>query len=50
MRGGESPDSCPDDCAGYTCQSAADCDDLSLPEGCAGGAWYCYQRVCWPEC
>jgi len=50
VRGGESPDSCPDDCSGYTCQTAADCDDLSLPDGCSGGTWYCYQRVCWPEC
>ena len=47
---GESPDSCPDDCADHGCATAGDCAGLELPAGCAGGAWRCYRQVCWPDC
>jgi hypothetical protein len=46
---GETPDSCPGDCATYVCHTSGDCGALSLPDGCAG-QFLCAERVCRPIC
>lgn len=46
---GETPTSCGVDCQQYDCDTSADCDGLSLPDGC-NGWWLCVGRACLPIC
>lgn len=47
---GETPTSCLVDCGtGYSCTKSADCDSLTLPDGCTG-SWICSSQLCVPRC
>jgi hypothetical protein len=50
LEAGEAPASCPADCATYTCLTNPQCAGQTLPEGCEGGEWMCFDEVCRPMC